>query len=425
MRIGSTLLRHFLIGSCFFLLPLSGEDVRKTIKNDLRRGDDKHLCNILRRNIKQTITISELKALAKEENAKDLLKAIYATRNTKLKNLGISKAEYMSLMHFIKTVTNDKKTRYTRQETGLSHTIEYDRRTKKYFIVLQGNGVYIDRGMKKTVAKALCYQKNGSLVVARAEQTLEMDQELAITKRFGGKPGLFKTLGICHHKNSDKQYHTIYSELYQPGSLQAIFKNDYKLTVNEKIGIAEDIAKGLNTLHKAGVVHRDLGIKNYLINITKGKPGKRHIEACIADFGRAQKASKVLPDPRVQGNTTYMAPEGHFYEKLTKKSYPKLDVFALGCVFYRLVYDKKAEWQTTNYVMQDPRPVFIRYKEHKARVIAATAQRRAELAKQKNRTPVAEFEYLVLRMLHTNPDKRPTAKQVYKTLNKLRVKDLP
>lgn len=395
------------------------EDVKKTIKKDLNKGRNKHLCMVLRKNIKRSLSLNALRGLAKKENAQGLLEEIKATRNTKLKNLGITKAEFISLTHYINTIADDKTCRYSKKETGLSHTIEYDRNTKKYFIVLEGDEVYIDSGMKKTVSKALCYEKSGGLVVARAEQTIEMDRELGITKKFRGKPGLFKTLGICQHEEAGVQYNTIYSQLYSPGSLVEIFRKDYNLSLYEKVLIAHNIAKGLDTLHKQGFVHRDLGVKNYLINIPKGKPGRRQIEACIADFGRTQKASTVIPDPRLQGNTTYMAPEGHFFQRLTKNSHARLDIFAVGCVFYRLFYDKKPSWQYKNYVTKDPRPVSVKYQEHKSRVISATAKRREQLRKQKNRSAKAEFEYIILRMLHTDPKKRVNAHTVYRTLARI------
>ncbi|MCE5294169.1 MAG: serine/threonine-protein kinase [Chlamydiales bacterium] len=338
-------------------------------------------------------------------------------QDPELSNLGISASQYAALTKFINTKTNGKIARYNKHTYGLSHTIEYDAETDKYFIVLEGAGVYLDRGMKKVVSKALCVDGYNTSIVARAEQTQEMNRELAITKEFQGRPGLFKTLGICHHQNFDTQYHTIYSKLYQPGSLQKIFQKNYKLTFYETVRIARNIAKGLKTLHAKGVVHRDLGIKNYLINIPKGKPGRRKIVACIADFGRAELAKNIIPDARVQGNTTYMAPEGHFYQNLTKDSYAPLDIFALGCVFYRLYYGKKAPWQDTNYVKKDPRPIKARVREHKARIKAVTETRRKVLGQMKQRTPKQEFEYIILKMLHTAAKKRLTAAKLYKKID--------
>ncbi len=420
MHFARNIVAHLFIGSCLLMLPLAAVDSsKKAIAKELNNGNDKRLCRLLRTNAKQNISLTALKALAVKQDAKSLVKAIDSTRKTKLKNLGISKAEFLAIAYFINTVANGKTTHYSKDKTGLSHVIEYDRDTKNYFIVLEGRGVYLDRGMKKTVSKALQYKNSGAVVVARGEQSIEMDKELEITKEFRGRPGLFRSLGICHHTENDLQYHTIYSKLYSPGSLQNVFHNDYKLSLYEKIRIAHRISRGLRTLHKKGVVHRDLGIKNYLINIPKGKPGRRKIEACIADFGRAGRASQIVPEPRVQGNTTYMAPEGHFYKKLTKNSYTRLDVFAMGCVFYRLLHGQKGAWQNKNYVMKDTRPVPMRHQEHKNLVTTGTALRRITLAREKNRSARSEFEYLVLRMLHTNPKKRPSATTVHNKLDEI------
>lgn len=420
MRISARIVCHLLVSSCLFCLPLTAKQtLEQNIKKDIKTGNNDHLQRLLQTKSGGKVQLRTLRKIALKQHSKALLRAIKATKNTDLQNLGITRREFLAISHFIQTSTDGYTTHYRKQDTGLSHTVEYDADTKKYFIVLEGKGVYLDRGAKKTVSKALCYSRNGATVVARAEQTMEMDKELYYTRLLQGKPGLFKTLGICHHKKAGIQYHTIYSKLYEPGSLQAIFKNNYNLTLYEKARIALGISRGLNTLHSKGIVHRDLGIKNYLITIPEGKPGKRKINACIADFGRTEPASETVPSARLQGNTTYMAPEGHRFENLTEGDHYKIDVFAVGCVFYRLFYEKKAPWQDTNYVIKDPRPIDVRQAEHKTRVITDTATRRFFLGSKTKRTPKQEFEYTILRMLDTNPDTRINAAELHAAIKEI------
>jgi serine/threonine protein kinase len=181
--------------------------------------------------------------------------------------------------------------------------------------------------------------------------------------------------------------------------------------------VALDLLTGLSTMHKKGIVHRDLGDGNYLINIPHGKPSKRNIVACIADFGRADYAKNVAHN-LVQARTTYTPPEGLYLKKMNSNDYFKSDVFALGIAFYRLFYGKLAPWQDTHYVTDTHHSLHHRYKELKARVKKGTKARRTYLA-NKTCSPKQEFEYLILRMLHTNPEKRGTATQLQKKMKKI------
>ncbi len=391
------------------------QPLKEVLKEDIKYGDDDHLISFLRKHVNHDLKVKTVRSIARKMRAKDLIKATNATKKSRLEKLGITKGQFLSIAYFIETQTNGHRTHYNKRDTGLSHTVEYDHKTNQYFIVLEGSGVYLDHGAKKTVSKALCYKPDGAIVVARAEQTIEMDRELEMTKRLRGKPGLFKTLGICHHHDETGiQYHTIYSKLYVPGSIQALVRKDYKLSLYEKARVAFGISLGLKTLHERGIVHRDLGIKNYLCSVPKGKPGRRKITACIADFGRTEFAKDTVPSERLQGNTTYIAPEGHFFETLTEEDHYKLDVFAVGCVLYRIFYNKKAPWQDKSYVLKDPRPKEMRHREHLERVIGATAFRRNFLAQLPARSTKQEFEYTILRMLDTDPEDRITATEIHK-----------
>ncbi len=399
----------------------SAQDIRKVIAKDLKLNNDKHLCQILPQNIPSALSFNALPSIARKQRAYLFLKEIETAKKSQIRqnSFGITKAELLSCLHYINTIADYRGTYFPKEQTNLSHTIEYDPNSDRYFIVLEGEGVYIGKGMKKVVSKALSYDGKRVQVVARAEQTIEMDRELAITKTFGGRTGLFKTVGFGQHEEDGIPHYTIYSELYVPGSLQNVFKKKHKLTLHEKITIAYDIAKGLRTLHHYGIVHRDLGVKNYLVNIEKGKPGRRYVTACIADFGRAKDVAEVdALDKRLQGNTTYMAPEGHHFSETNPIDHYKMDVFAFGCVLYRLFYGIKAPWQDRSYV-NDTRPLFIRHSEHADRVMEATEERRVYLAKKYRLSRKERFEYLILQMLDVDPDARPSAKKLYNKLTEL------
>lgn len=53
---------------------------------------------------------------------------------------------------------------------------------------------------------------------------------------------------------------------------------------------ARDVASGMKYLHGSGVLHRDLALRNVLVEILIGDDGKEKIRVKIADFG----LSKIL-----------------------------------------------------------------------------------------------------------------------------------
>ncbi len=307
----------------------------------------------------------------------------------------------------------------SKQSSGLPYSIEYDPQRKASFIVINDKNTYIGKGKKKLVFKAIHYNHRHPKVVARATDQVKNSTEHRLTKKVHGKPGIFKTVGFGTNKKKGKHFCTIYSKLYRPGSLQDAMDNKHRLSIYEKMKAAHGVLQGLDTLHSQGIVHRDLGARNYLIDIPKGKPGKRDVSAAVADLGRATYARRAA-NTKVQGNTTYTSPEGLFVKKMKGKDYYKSDVFATGCMLYRLFYGEKAPWQDRSYVKDVKGSLKSRYTTMKHRIKHATKKRRNRLfAKGHKLSSKEQFELLILKMLHTNPDKRPTAKQLVAQMKKI------
>lgn len=337
----------------------------------------------------------------------------------------IAKKEKLNRTHLLETARyidthtfTKKKTYLPKEETGLAYDLEYDANYKNVFIILEGKRHFIGEGKKKTVRKAIHYHKKNPQIVARAEDPTTESRERLLTQKLHGAPGIFQTVGFGQNTKKGKKYSTIYSKLYNPGQLHNALEKGYNFTLKEKIKIAYDILQGLHSLHSRGIVHRDLGARNYLIDIPKGKPGKRAISAAIADLGRANYA-KYAADTKVQGNTTYTAPEAIYRSILNGKAYYKTDTFAVGCVLYWLFYEKQGKWQDFSYVKSVHMPLYHRYMDLKSRVEKATKKRRTQLAKRSKKTVKDKFELLILRMLHTDPTKRATAEESLQAIKKL------
>jgi serine/threonine protein kinase len=110
-------------------------------------------------------------------------------------------------------------------------------------------------------------------------------------------------------------------------TLEAVLTERGPLPADAAARVAGSIADGLDALHAAGIVHRDIKSSNIIID-TQGK-------ALLTDFGLAKgRAYTVLTRPgQVMGTLDYLAPE------LIKgrPAEPASDVYALGCTVFESV----------------------------------------------------------------------------------------
>lgn len=130
---------------------------------------------------------------------------------------------------------------------------------------------------------------------------------------------------VCRvHDLGEYGEHTYLSMEYVDGeSLGSILRRQVGgLSQQEKLSIAYQLCAGLQAIHNAGVVHRDLKPTNVLI----GGQGR----VVISDFGLADIGSGA-PDPR-SGTWRYMAPEQLSGEGVSARS----DLYALGVVLFEL-----------------------------------------------------------------------------------------
>ena len=103
-----------------------------------------------------------------------------------------------------------------------------------------------------------------------------------------------------------------------------------KMTLDEKLGVMEQICEGLAFAHAHEIVHRDL------------KPANIHVlpsgKVKIMDFGLARfGGSEMTTTGMVMGTPHYMSPEQVRGAKADARS----DVFALGCVLYEMLTGTK------------------------------------------------------------------------------------
>jgi len=105
-----------------------------------------------------------------------------------------------------------------------------------------------------------------------------------------------------------------------------------------------DIARGLDTLHQAGIVHRDVYQENVLIHEGRG---------LLTDLGAARR----IDSPR---GPQHRAPEPHWppeYSTDYAKATPAADVFSLAVLIFRLVIGDLPRLGSRQDLAQLPRPL--------------------------------------------------------------------
>lgn len=333
--------------------------------------------------------------------------------------------EFLEAALFIETdlqaSIEKKKYYFPKEETQLSVTIEYDPETKKSFMNLSGKKANIDKGKTKTVTKALLYDHSDPEMVARLEQSENMDEELEFMKKLKGLKGLYNLIGTTTHTSAGKNFQTAYTTLYSPGALIRALDNGYEFSLHEKAKIAFDLLQGLDELHSRDIAHRDLHLKNYFLDVSKGEVNQREIKAVIADFGRMQNLSHakgVAP----QGNPKFSAPEGLFKKMLKGDDYLATDVYALAMALHRLYYGKMPKWDLDKYLSDEKSPENERYKAAVHEIERELAKRKKVLEVQATIRPLSpeeQFEALILKMLDPNPKKRGSAKENRKAMKRI------
>ncbi|KAA6390713.1 MAG: putative serine threonine protein kinase [Streblomastix strix] len=92
--------------------------------------------------------------------------------------------------------------------------------------------------------------------------------------------------------------------------------------------------EGMRAFHSAGLVHRDIKCDNILLNSPPGS-GRVHIK--ISDFGFAKKVDLNVAQTYTAGTVPYMGPE--LFKKPIRLT-QKVDIYALGITFYKLITHK-------------------------------------------------------------------------------------
>lgn len=101
------------------------------------------------------------------------------------------------------------------------------------------------------------------------------------------------------------------------------------LTMDEAVGIVEQVSRGLAAIHAVGIIHGDIKPSNILIG-----PGFR---AVVVDFGLMRWLGDAEDMSVVVGTPAYIPPEVVRSDSLDLRLTPAADVYALGVTAYEML----------------------------------------------------------------------------------------
>ena len=106
-------------------------------------------------------------------------------------------------------------------------------------------------------------------------------------------------------------------------------RHNATIPLHRALTIVARLAEGLDAVHAAGLVHRDVKPDNIVIEEDTGRP-------VLVDFGLAVP-SATLTATFEGGTPNYMAPEQSWFAPTGSVITPRTDVYALGCIAFEML----------------------------------------------------------------------------------------
>ncbi len=186
----------------------------------------------------------------------------------------------------------------------------------------------IGSGGMADVYKAKCHRLNRYVAVKILKQEYSSDKNF-ITK-FRGEAQ--SAAGLSHPNivsvydvGEDNGLHYIVMELVEGITLKKFIEKKGRLAIKEAVGIAIQIAQGLEAAHNNHIIHRDIKPQNIMIS--------REGKVKVADFGIAKAVSANTYTQNAIGSVHYLSPEQARGGYCDEKS----DIYSLGVTLYEML----------------------------------------------------------------------------------------
>jgi len=186
----------------------------------------------------------------------------------------------------------------------------------------------IGSGGMSEVYKAKCHKLNRlvAIKVLKAEFTSDASFVSKFKMEAQAAAGLSHPNIVNIYDVVDEgDIHFIVMELVEGITLKSYITKKGCLDVKESIGIAIQVAQGIEAAHEQHIIHRDIKPQNMLIS----RDGK----VKVADFGIARAVSSQTMNSTVVGSVHYISPE----QARGGYSDARSDIYSLGITMFEMV----------------------------------------------------------------------------------------
>ena len=189
----------------------------------------------------------------------------------------------------------------------------------------------VGSGGMADVYKAKCHRLNRYVAIKILKPEYSNDKNFVAKFRAEAQ----SAAGLSHPNivnvydvGDDDGLYYIVMELVEGITLKRFIERKEKLEVKEAVGIAIQIAQGMEAAHQNHIIHRDIKPQNIIIS----RDGK----VKVTDFGIAKAATSNTVTQNAIGSVHYLSPE----QARGGYSDEKSDIYSLGVTLYEMLTGK-------------------------------------------------------------------------------------
>lgn len=200
---------------------------------------------------------------------------------------------------------------------------------------------------------------------------------------------------VCDFFRYESRYYVVTEKVE---SISLSVEQISQLPLEKKLLILKTILYNISTLHKKGIVHADIKPNNILIK----KTSKGFYTAKIIDFDSGFLEKDSLTEISSECDLVYLSPEVYLYMADEKKNAAelthKIDIFALGILFYQYLTGEMPGFDRSKY-------------DYAVEAVLDDADISIDPDLDSN------TKNIIRKMLSKDPDERPEAWQIFKSLS--------
>ena len=189
----------------------------------------------------------------------------------------------------------------------------------------------VGSGGMADVYKAKCHRLNRYVAIKILRSEYSNDKSFVAKFRAEAQ----SVAGLSHPNivnvydvGEDNGLYYIVMELVEGITLKKFIERKGRLEVKEAVGIAIQIAQGMEAAHDAHIIHRDIKPQNIIIS----RDGK----VKVTDFGIAKAATSNTLTSNAMGSVHYLSPE----QARGGYSDERSDIYSLGVTLYEMLCGK-------------------------------------------------------------------------------------